>query len=213
MSVFGNEVPVNEMPAWTKQYIQGRPRCYIRLTADAVIPTNMTDWNVRYIYLKAPDGKVQKYTDTGYESAINDPQGLFFGVQGGPLPKGAEILIINSYPRMVELLTTKMTIRQGAQIAPAMSDRHKMILVIYLGLKSFARPEYLRKMRVRDWEIDELKALRLIDGRNALTLAGRQIADAFRTEGGTFKQEWQAEAYRNVEPTSALHPVRSENAE
>jgi hypothetical protein len=212
-SIFGNEVPVNEMPAWTKPLIKGRPRCYIKLVADAVIPTNMTDWNVRYIFLKAPDGKVQKYTDTGYESAINDPQGLFFGVQGGPLPKGAEILIINSYPRMVELLTTEMTIRQGVQIAPPLSDRHKMILVLYMSLKSFARPEYLRKMKARDWEIDELKALGMINGRNALTLAGRQVADAFRTEGGGFKQEWAAKEYRDITPTSALQPVRSENTE
>jgi hypothetical protein len=68
-SIFGNEVPVNEMPPWTRQYIKGRPRCYIRLTADAVIPTNMTDWNVRYIFLKAPDGKVQKYTERDQRSA------------------------------------------------------------------------------------------------------------------------------------------------
>lgn len=204
MGVFGNEVPVSEMPAWTRQYIQGRPHCYIRIVANAEIPTNGTDWNVRYIYLKTPDGKVQKYTDTGYESAINDPKGLFFGVKGGPLPKGAEILIINSYPKMVELLTTEAMIRQGAQIAPPITERHKMILLLYRSIKSAYRQEYLRKMKATVWEIAELKTLGLIDGRNAITLAGRQAIDNWRGEDGVLKSDWHAKDYANVPPVSAL---------
>jgi len=60
-------------------------------------------------------------------------------------------------------------------------------------------------MKARDWEIDELKALRLIDGRNAITLAGRQTIDDWRGEDGVLKTEWNAKDYASVAPVSALH--------
>lgn len=211
MSIFGEEVEKRDMPLWTQPLIPGRPHCYIKVTGRAEIPTNGTDYNVRYIYLKAPNGDIRRFSDTGYESAINDPLGLFFGVEGGPLPKGAEILIVNTHPKMVQLFTTEAMLPADNLLLPKeLPERHQMILLLHVCLISRARPEYLRKMKAREWEIDELKTLGFLDKRGAVTLAGRKVAEAFRTRDGQFLQEWAAERYRSVEPVSALRRDTSE---
>lgn len=179
------KVRTSDIPVWaqrcidqeSKRYASSRRlrECDVQVTDHASIPTNWHDANARSIYLY--DGnQSQRIVDTGYESAINDPRGSFFGREGRTFQPGEGILIIDSYPRMATLYVPEFQFKQ--ELPPVLTEHEQKIVCIIRTYIPKARQSYFRKIGgVTTDDFRKLQEKGILTRANALTLVGKNVAE------------------------------------
>jgi hypothetical protein len=219
------EIPFKDAPQWVQQawktgsygFRTGVPRVYIHSTEEAKIDTPYSDYVVRDIYAKNKAGQVMEKYVPPYDSLISstlEEQRLYFG-GGVHLNQGDAIAVMDTGGgiKTIDLYVHPLDYQPPELLVPKLTERQMKILASVRSFISLYRREVFEANNVTQRELDELRAMGLIDKRGAITLMGRNVvgdADPLERYHHDFSEPMVKEIDETIEePSEKGLPMRT----
>ena len=210
------EIPFRDAPQWVQdewRALHGKsiPRVRVYRTTVARIAPPVFEYASRDIVAHSKGRTMRRYVPS-YESLLAstpEEKSLYFG---GAVPLGPDdaIAVMDYWGdrfKMIDLYVHPAAFEPPHLVAPKLTDQQLRILATIRAYTPRYRKEVFERQGVTDQELEELRAMGLLDRRNAITVMGRNVVGKMHPLQPSVQRKL-AQDVIPVTPRESTEPIR-----